>query len=181
MTEQGQQAISLSSNQYGRRLFGFIRKRVRNDEDAEDILQDVWFQLSRVIDSEPIQEISAWLFRVARNRITDKYRKKKTESLPDKVNAEDEEYFGALLMEDAIDAQMKMMHDTFWEELFLALEELPDKQREVFIKNELEEMSFEEIASQTGENIKTLISRKRYAVQYLRERLEELYDEIINE
>jgi RNA polymerase sigma factor (sigma-70 family) len=181
MTEQGSQEISITSKQYGRRLFGFIRGRVRNDEDAEDILQDVWYQLSRVIDVEPIEELSAWLFRVARNRITDSYRKKKTEALPERIYDENEEQMEALLMEESADVQMAMMHETFWEELFIALEELPEKQKEVFIKNELEEMSFEEIARQTGENIKTLISRKRYAVQFLRERLEELYGEIINE
>jgi DNA-directed RNA polymerase specialized sigma24 family protein len=84
-------------------------------------------------------------------------------------------------MEESPDAQMAMMYNTFWEELFAALDDLPQKQREVFIKNELEDMSFEDIARQTGDNIKTLISRKRYAVQFLRERLAELYFEILNE
>jgi RNA polymerase sigma factor (sigma-70 family) len=181
MTEQGQQEISISTKRYGKRLFGFIRGRVRSDEDAEDILQDVWYQLSRVIDAEPIQELSAWLFRVARNRITDSYRKKKTESLPEKNYIENDELMEEPLMVDSADVQMAMMYDVFWEELFIALDELPEKQKEVFIKNELEEMSFEEIAKETGENIKTLISRKRYAVQFLRERLENLYDEIIND
>ena len=86
-----------------------------------------------------------------------------------------------LTMADSADVQMAMMYEAFWDELFIALDELPEKQKEVFIKNELEEMSFDEIARQTGENIKTLISRKHYAVQFLRERLEDLYDEIINE
>jgi len=181
MTEKGQQEISDSSKRYNSRLLGFIRGRVNNSEDAEDILQDVWYQFSRVVDSEPIQEIGAWLYRVARNRITDSYRKKKTESLPENNFTEEEEQIADVLMEESPDAQMAMMHNTFWEELFAALDDLPQKQRDVFIKNELEDMSFEEIARQTGENIKTLISRKRYAVQFLRERLEDLYFEIINE
>jgi RNA polymerase sigma factor (sigma-70 family) len=181
MTEQGQQELAITTQQYGRRLFGFIRGRVRTDEDAEDILQDVWYQLSRVIEAEPIQELGAWLYRVARNRITDSYRKKKTETLPETITDEDYEQFEAILLEESPDIQMQMMKETFWEELFFALDELPVKQKEVFIKNELEEISFEEIARQTGENIKTLISRKRYAVQFLRERLEDIYDEIINE
>jgi RNA polymerase sigma factor (sigma-70 family) len=181
MTDQGQQVISITSKQYGKRLFGFIRGRVRTDEDAEDILQDVWYQLSRVIDAEPIRELSAWLFRVARNRITDSYRKKKTESLPEKDYNKNDEFMEETLMEDSADVQIAMMYEAFWEELFIALDRLPEKQKEVFIKNEIEEMSFEEISKQTGENIKTLISRKRYAVQFLRERLENLYDEIIND
>jgi len=181
MTDQGRQEISLTSKQYGSRLFGFIRRKVRSDEDAEDILQDVWYQLARVIDAEPIQELGAWLYRVARNRITDSYRKQKPEKLPES-NYNDEEGISADIdSKDSFDIQMSMMHDLFWDELFIALDELPEKQKEVFIKNEIEDMTFEEISKQTGENIKTLISRKRYAVQYLRERLEDLYDEIINE
>lgn len=181
MTEQGRQEVSIHSKKYGKRLFGFIRGKVRSDEDAEDILQDVWFQLSRVIETEPIEELSAWLFKVARNRITDSYRKKKTESIPEKVNKEYEVAETDILMEESFDIQMEMMHEAFWDELFIALNELPENQKEVFIKNELEEMTFEEIAKQSGENIKTLISRKGYAVKFLRERLEDIYDEIIYE
>ena len=181
MTENDRQHISSTSKKYGKRLFGFIRGRVRSEADAEDILQDVWYQLSRVIDAEPIEELGAWLFRVARNRITDSYRKKKTVSLPEKINNEFEEMEDEILIEETADVEMAMLHETFWEELFIALDEMPEKQKDVFIKNELQEMSFEEISKQTGENIKTLISRKRYAVKFLRERLEDLYDEIINE
>jgi len=181
MTEQGINEISLTSKQYGKRLLSFIRGKVKSDEDAEDILQDVWYQLSRVIDAEPIQELSAWLYRVARNRITDSYRKKKTEKLPVSKYQEDEDMANEIAEMDSFDIQMAMMHEVFWEELFIALDELPENQKEVFIKNEIQEMTFEEIAKETGVNIKTLISRKRYAVQFLRERLEYLYDEIINE
>ncbi len=180
MTEQAINEISLTSKQYGKRLLSFIRGKVRNDEDAEDILQDVWYQLSRVIDAEPIQEISAWLYRVARNRITDSYRKKKTEKLPVSKYQEDEELANEIVEMDSFDIQMAMMHEVFWDELFIALDELPENQKEVFIKNEIQEMTFEEISRETGVNIKTLISRKRYAVQFLRERLEYLYEEIIN-
>lgn len=181
MTEKGSLEITLTTKKFGKRLFGFIRGKVKSDEDAEDILQDVWYQLSRVIDAEPIGELGAWLYRVARNKITDKYRKKKTEALPERKNEDDEEMTSEIMDTDSFDIQMAMMHDVFWEELFIALDELPEKQKEVFMKNELEEMSFEEISKETGENIKTLISRKRYAVQFLRERLEDIYYEIINE
>lgn len=181
MTERGINEISLTSKQYGKRLLSFIRGKVRNDEDAEDILQDVWYQLSRVIDAEPIQELSAWLYRVARNRITDSYRKKKTEKLPVSKIQEDEDIANEIVEMDSFDIQMAMMHEVFWDELFIALDELPENQKEVFIKNEIQEMTFEEISKETGINIKTLISRKRYAVMFLRERLENLYDEIINE
>src|SRR5664279_3013160 len=166
MTEQGINEISLTSKQYGKRLLSFIRGKVRNDEDAEDILQDVWYQLSRVIDAEPIQELSAWLYKVARNRITDSYRKKKTEKLPLSKFQEDEDMANEIAAMDSFDIQMAMMNEVFWDELFIALDELPENQKEVFIKNEIQEMTFEEISRETGVNIKTLISRKRYAVQF---------------
>jgi RNA polymerase sigma factor (sigma-70 family) len=172
-----QQSIRHAVQNYGKRLFGFIRSRVKNDEDAKDILQDVWFQLSSMIETEPIGQLGAWLFRVSRNRITDKNRKQTTLSLDDMV-FEDED--GELIFQEALFAD-DMMAETefdrayFRETLFKALDELPDKQREVFVLNELEDMTLQQIADRTGESIKTIISRKRYAVAHLRDRLQEFY------
>lgn len=168
--------------EYGKRLFGFIRNRVNTDADAEDILQDVWYQFSRVADTEPIEQLSGWLYRVARNRITDLYRKRTNDSLED-YSYEDEEgelYFKEILLATPDTPETEYLRQMFWEELLNALEELPEAQRNVFIWNELEDQTFQEIADRTGENIKTLISRKRYAVQQLRLRLDTLYREFVN-
>ena len=167
---------------YGKRLFRFIRGRVRNDADAEDVVQDVWYQFSRVMDVEPIEQISAWLFRVARNRLTDLYRRKKEDSLEDYVY-EDEEgelFFKELLLHTPENPDTELLKSTVWEVLFEALDELPEAQRNVFIWNELEDETLQSIADRTGENIKTLISRKRYAVQHLRMRLAHLYEDFLN-
>jgi RNA polymerase sigma factor (sigma-70 family) len=161
---------------------GFIRQRVNTDEDAEDILQDVWFQLSSVPEIEAIEQIGSWLYRVARNRIIDKYRKQKPDSLED-YGYEDEEgefYFKDILLADDGTPETVYMKELFWEQLGIALQELPENQRQVFVWNELEDQTFQEIADRTGENIKTLISRKRYAVQHLRRRLESVYQEFVN-
>lgn len=182
MTDKPNPQIVHTVKEYGKKLFGFIRKRVKSREEAEDILQEVWYQLSNIIDLESIDHLSGWLFRVARNKITDNYRKKKTEPLEEYFVGEAGEDFRIrdLLISDYPTAEDQNLKDMFWEELFLALEELPENQRQVFIRNELEDMTLQEIADQTGENLKTVISRKRYAVQHLRKRLEDLYDDIIN-
>jgi RNA polymerase sigma factor (sigma-70 family) len=167
---------------YGKQLLGFIRQRVNTDEDAEDILQDVWYQLSTVPEIEAIEQMSSWLYRVARNRIIDKYRKQKPESLEDH-GYEDEDgefHFKDILLADDNTPETAYLKDLFWEQLNIALDELPENQRQVFIWNELEDQTFQEIADRTGENIKTLISRKRYAVRHLRERLESVYREFVN-
>jgi RNA polymerase sigma factor (sigma-70 family) len=167
---------------YGKQLMGFIRQRVNTDQDAEDILQDVWFQLSSVPELEAIEQIGSWLYRVARNRITDKYRKKKTESL-EEHGYEDEDgafVFKEILLTDDQNPETVYLRELFWEQLTVALDELPENQRQVFIWNELEDQTFQEISDRTGENIKTLISRKRYAVQHLRRRLETLYKDFVN-
>lgn len=182
MTDQPKQNIIQAVRDYGKRLFYFIRGRVNTDEDAEDILQDVWYRFSSVITSEPIQETSAWLFRVARNRIIDKYRKQQPVSLEDEMDHEDGEsdiHFREILISEDPTPETEQLRDLFWEELFSALEELPEDQRQVFIWNELEEIPFNEISELTGEKVNTLISRKRYAVLHLRKRLEQLYKEII--
>lgn len=167
--------------QYGKQLFGFIRSRVRTNEDAEDILQDVWYQFTRVSEVEQIEQLGSWLYRVARNRITDSARKQKAETLSDVSVDEDDEdgSFLESLMADTNTPETEHLRQLFWEEVLAALEELPAAQREVFVWNELEDLTFQEISDMTGDNIKTLISRKRYAVQYLRKRLATLHDEIL--
>ncbi|MEO7211652.1 sigma-70 family RNA polymerase sigma factor [Mucilaginibacter sp.] len=168
---------------YGKSLLGFIRKRVKNDADAEDILQDVWYQFSNVVNSEPIEQTSAWLYRVARNKILDKH-KKHTETLLDDMlgndarDDDDAPDFSDILLTEARTPETEYVRNLFWEQLFLALDELPELQRQVFIWHELDDVPFEEIAKRTGENINTLVSRKRYAVLHLRKRLKQLYDEI---
>ena len=179
---QGSQNVIETVKEYGKRLFGFIRNRVSTNEDAEDILQDVWYQLTQ-LDTSPVEQLGAWLYRVAQNKIIDRYRKQKPDSLED-LTFEDEEgsisFKEILLSDENEDPEKVYLKKMFWEELLAALSELPEPQRKVFVLNELEYKTFQEIADETGENIKTLISRKRYAVLYLRERLRALYEEIIN-
>jgi RNA polymerase sigma factor (sigma-70 family) len=179
---QSGQYVKQTVNDYGKRLFSFIRNRVNTNEDAEDILQDVWYQLS-IINSGSIEQLGAWLYRVAQNKIIDRYRKQKPEAMED-FSYEDEEgeisFKEILLQDEEDDVELKYLKKLFWEELFTALGELPEAQRKVFVLNELEDKTFQEIADETGDNIKTLISRKRYAVFYLRERLSILYKEIVN-
>jgi RNA polymerase sigma factor (sigma-70 family) len=177
MTQQ-KESILYAVNKYGKRLYRFIRSRVKTDEDAEDILQDVWYQLSSIIDGEPIEQLSSWLFRVSKNKIIDKSRKQKPLSIEDFIY-EDED--GELVFPEALLTETSNpeteAEKAYFMELFLeALSELPEKQRQVFVWNEMEDITLQEIADKTGENIKTIISRKRYAVAQLRERLEDLYD-----
>ena len=177
-----QQNIIQTIKDYGSKLFGFIRSRVGTEEDAEDILQDVWFQLSILPEVEAIDSVSGWLYRVAKNKIIDRSRKKQTRSLEDLTYEEDGEnfYMPEMFLADDHTPETEHLRQLFWEELFAALEELPEKQRNVFVLNELEDMTLQQIADKEGENLKTIISRKRYAVQHLRSRLENLYKEIVN-
>ncbi|MBX9782719.1 MAG: sigma-70 family RNA polymerase sigma factor [Chitinophagaceae bacterium] len=179
---QQKQNIIQTVKEYGARLFGFIRTRVDTDEDAEDILQDVWYQLSNVPELGAIESISGWLYRVAKNKIIDRSRKKKQDSLEELsiTNEEGELFLPGLWMSSNDDPSTEELKKLFWEELVAALDELPENQRNVFIWNELEEMTLQQIADKEKENLKTIISRKRYAVQHLRKRLENLYHEFIN-
>lgn len=180
MAGTGQNIIQAIKN-YGSQLFGFIRSRVGTNEEAEDILQDVWMQLSRQPEVEAMESIRGWLYRVARNRITDNYRKRKTWLIEDAgYTDEDGEFHLPEFVDANADPETEYLREMFREALFAALDELPDNQRRVFEKNELEDMTLQEIADEEGENIKTITSRKRYAVQHLRKRLEVLYDEIVN-
>lgn len=171
-----------------KRLLDFIRQRVNSEEDAEDILQDVFYQLVNAYRMmEPIEKVTSWLFTVARNRITDLYRKKKTETfsnlLPVSDEGNEEEtpgYFLDELMQDVSETpEAQYMRSLVWDSLNAALAELPAEQSEVFNLHELEGMSFKEISLQTGQPVNTLLSRKRYAVLHLRERLQTLYDELL--
>lgn len=166
------------------RLLGFIRKRVDREEDVRDIAQDVYYQLTVGFnDIRSVASLTSWLFTVARNRITDHFRKKKTEAFSDRfVNSRDED--GAPLMLEEIlpsltrSPEDEYMRGVIWETIEACLDRLPEAQREVFVMNEFEDKSFKEISAITGEGINTLLSRKRYAVTYLREQLRELYTEI---
>jgi len=182
MADKPRQNIIETVQHYSKGLFSFIRGRVKSDADAEDILQDVWYQLSNAVNADDIEQMSGWLFRVARNKITDLYRKKTPESLDD-LNFENEDgefNFSDILLADDDTPETAYLKELFWQELFVALEELPKNQRDVFVWNELEDMTLQQIADKTGEKLKTIISRKGYAVKYLRTRLETLYQEFIN-
>ncbi len=180
VTDQPKQNIIQAVRNYGKRLFYFIRGRVDTDEDAEDILQDVWYQFSNIMTSEPIEQTSAWLYRVARNRIIDKYRRMEPDSLDEMLtgNEESEFNFREILLANDANPETENLRNLFWEQLFAALDELPVEQKQVFVLNELEDVSFNEISERTGEKINTLISRKRYAVLHLRKRLEQLRKDI---
>ncbi|HTX17491.1 MAG TPA: RNA polymerase sigma factor [Bacteroidota bacterium] len=165
-----------------KRLLDFIRRRVRNQSDAEDILQDVFYQLVTSYSvTEPIEKLTSWLFTVARNKIIDWYRKRRPESLPAAAGDPD----SPLNLEEILfDPRQKpdevYARSLVWTELAEALDDLPEEQKDVFVMHELEGRSFKEIAEITGEPINTLLSRKRYAVQYLRGELQELYSEMEN-
>jgi RNA polymerase sigma factor (sigma-70 family) len=183
MALEQDQRISEVVNREQSRLRNFIRRRVMDPRDAEDILQDVFYQLmeaNRLL--LPIEHVTGWLFRVARNRITDLFRKKKPESFSDTAVADVD---GELLhLEDLLpspDAGPEALYarNMLLDELELALEELPEEQREVFVAHELEGRSFKEMAAETGLSVNTLLSRKRYAVLHLRERLQSIYDEFM--
>jgi len=167
------------------RLRNFIRRRVPDPRDAEDILQDVFYELveaNRLL--MPIEHVTGWLFRVARNRITDLFRKKKPEIFSDAAGAPGQDEDEQLLkLEDLLpspDAGPEALYarNVLLDELELAVDELPKEQRDVFVAHELEGRSFKEMAAETGVSMNTLLSRKRYAVLRLRERLQRIYDEL---
>jgi len=163
------------------RLRNFIRRRVLDPSDAEDILQDVFYALveaNRLL--VPIEHVTGWLFRVARNRITDLFRKNTPEPFSDVVVSSDEEErlrFEDLLPSPDAGPEAVYARRVLLEELETAIDELPDEQRMVFVAHELEGRSFREMAAETGVSVNTLLSRKRYAVLHLRERLQDIYDE----
>lgn len=168
--------------QYEGVLTGFIRSRISSIEEAEDILQEVWYQFSKQVRKQPIQHIKAWLFQVARNKIIDSYRKKSMDWLEEYLYEADEEgLLQEVLWETEESPEVAYLQEQFWEELYDALEALPEKQREVFVLNELEGITLREIAESRGENLKTIISRKGYAMRHLRDRLELIFEEFVGE
>ncbi len=180
MTES-KRPISEIVAEEGARLRSFIRRRVPDPADAEDIAQEVFYELVEANHLlMPIEHVTGWLFRVARNRITDLFRKKKPESFSDTA-VEDED--GELLrIEELLPApgagpEALYARSVLLDELELALDELPEEQREVFVAHEIDGRSFKEISAETGVSVNTLLSRKHYAVLHLRERLRNIYDE----
>ena len=185
MSPEQRRDIELAYKKDSKRLLQFIRNRIPNDEEAKDILHDVFSQLISVVDDiRTIENITSWLFTVTRNKIIDRSRKKKPDLFSDKEiqtsgNGDDD----VLMLEDILpaftdDPEEEMMHSLIMEAIDHALMELPEEQRDVFILHEFEQMSFKEIVELTGERINTLISRKHYAVLYLREYLQDLYNQL---
>jgi RNA polymerase sigma factor (sigma-70 family) len=182
MTPEQDQRIEDTIEREQSRLRNFIRKRVADPLDVEDILQDVFYKLveaNRLL--MPIDHVTGWLFRVARNRIIDLFRKAKTETLGEAFTGRDED--DELHIEDMLPSpdagpEAQYARNVLLEELQLAIDELPAEQRDVFVAHEVEGRSFEEIAGETGVSINTLLSRKRYAVLRLRRRLQSIYDEL---
>ena len=181
MTVEQDQRIAEVVTREQSRLRNFIRRRVPDPFDAEDILQDVFYRLveaNRLL--MPIEHVTGWLFRVARNRITDLFRKKKPESFSDTavMNEDDERLrFEDLLPSHDAGPEALYARNVLLDELELAVDELPEEQRDVFVAHELEGRSFKEMAAETGVSVNTLLSRKRYAVLHLRDRLQSIYDE----
>lgn len=184
MTEQDRQLSGIIAEE-GSRLRNFIRKRVPNEADAEDLLQEVFFEVIEAYRlMEPVQQWSAWMFQVARNRIIDLFRKKRQGALgndPAALSGEGE----TLRLEDVLPSPDAGPAEAYartvlLDELEEALDELPEEQRDVFIAHEIEGYSFKEIASRTGVSVNTLLSRKHYAVVHLRRRLQAIYDEFVN-
>jgi RNA polymerase sigma factor (sigma-70 family) len=179
MTEQDRRIAEIFARERSR-LRNFIRRRVPDPSDAEDIVQEVFYKLveaNRLL--MPIEHVTGWLFRVARNRITDIFRKKQPDSFTDVAVDQNGEM---LQIEDLLPSpdsgpEALYFRHVLIDELELALDELPDEQREAFVAYELEGRSFKEMAAETGVSVNTLLSRKRYALLYLRERLRSIYDE----
>jgi RNA polymerase sigma factor (sigma-70 family) len=182
MAAVGNKNITQTIKAISKRLFGFIKQRVANTEDAEDILQEVLYQFAG--NTQPIEQVSAWLYKVARNKITDSYRKQKLpladDVLPGKENDENNFDWREIMLPADGNPETEYLRNLFWEELQLALDELPQEQRSVFIQHEIDNIPFKDIAEQTGVSVATLISRKRYAILHLRNRLEVLKNELLN-
>jgi RNA polymerase sigma factor (sigma-70 family) len=178
MAEQDKRITETISRERGR-LRNFIRRRVPDVNEAEDILQDVFFEYVEAYRlPETIEQVGAWLFRVARNRIIDRFRKKREVQLPEASDdAEDEHWLAEVLPSPDAGPEAAYARGVLLEELLAALEELPKEQRDVFIAHELDGRSFKEMAAESGVSANTLLARKRYAVLHLRTRLQTIYDE----
>ncbi|MGA7749996.1 MAG: sigma-70 family RNA polymerase sigma factor [Gallionella sp.] len=178
MAEQDKRIAETVSRERGR-LGNFIRRRVPDASEAEDILQDVFYEFVAAYRlPEPIEQVGAWLFRVARNRIIDRFRKKKEEPLSEVSGDADEGiWLDEVLPSADAGPEAAYARAVLLEELYAALAELPKDQRAVFIAHELDGRSFKELAAESGVGVNTLLARKRYAVLHLRARLQTIYDE----
>jgi RNA polymerase sigma factor (sigma-70 family) len=166
-----------------KKFLGFIRQRVRTQEEAEDILQDVFANVLNASQhvSKPIENTASWVFTAVRNRIIDSYRKKRAETFSDMIApGHNDDYanesYESYISDLTTNPEDELMRKTIWESVMAGLDELPSEQRDVFVQNEFEGVPFRQIADETGVNINTLLARKRYAVLHLRKRLQELYD-----
>jgi RNA polymerase sigma factor (sigma-70 family) len=178
MAEQDKRIAETVTRERGR-LGNFIRRRVPDASEAEDILQDVFYEFVEAYRlPEPIEQVGAWLFRVARNRIIDRFRKKKEEALPEVSDDADERtWLDEVLPSADAGPEAAYARQVLMEELYAALDELPGDQRSIFIAHELDGRSFKEIAEESGVGVNTLLARKRYAVMHLRAKLKDIYDE----
>ena len=177
MAEQDKRITETVARESGR-LKNFIRQQVPDQSETEDILQDVFFEFVEAYRlPEPIEQVGAWLYRVARNRIIDRFRKKKEEPLPEVTDEDDEHWLENVLPSHDSGAEASYTRKVLLEEIYAALGELPEEQRTVFIAHELEGRSFKDLAEESGVVVNTLLARKRYAVMHLRARLQTIYDE----
>src|SRR5260370_673692 len=178
ITAEQDRRISEAIEREQSRLRNFIRKRVPGEGDVEDILQDVFFELVEAYRvMKHVEQVGGWLFRVARNRITDFFRKKKPEALDDAVTDGEAFALEDLLPSPEAGPEAAYARSVLLEELDAALDELPEEQRNVFVAHEIQGRSFKELAKETGLSVNTLLSRKHYAVLHLREHLQAIYDE----
>jgi RNA polymerase sigma factor (sigma-70 family) len=181
-----QRDVTQIVKEYQSRLKNFIRRRVSSGEDAEDILQEVFYQLAKMDSlSRPVENVAAWLYRVARNQIINHGMKKREETPPVWQSDEDDDVvpqdFAEILFDSDVSPETEYLRSLVWDELNAALAALPDEQRDVFEKTELFGMSMKDVAEEVGIPLNTALSRKRYAVLYLRERLRDLYLDVITE
>ena len=186
LSEEQQHTIRETVLKEQKRLMNFIRQQVPTEEDAEDVLQDVFYQFTQGFDTiESIDKATSWLFRVARNRITDLFRKKKPVTFstiqPEQKDSEEKTLMLEDILPDLSNAPDALyLRSLVWEAIQEAIDALPEKQRQVFVLHEFEDKSFKDISEITGASVNTLLSRKRYAILFLRERLQDLYDELVN-
>jgi len=177
-------SVAKTFTEYRERLLKFIRSRVRAMEDAEDIAQDVFYQFARMDElANPIEQTAAWLYRAARNRIIDSYKKKKDVPFSDLVDDDDSgdddlSDFIDILSADEATPESEALRSFVWDAIKTAVDELPQAQREIFVQTEFEGLAVKEIAEKTGVAVNTLLSRKHYAVKHLRERLSEIYADL---
>jgi RNA polymerase sigma factor (sigma-70 family) len=169
---------------FRKKLLSFIRSRISSEEDAKDLLQDVFLRFLQTEEKITIEQVSAWLYKVTKNRITDYRRKIREEKLPSITKQTDDQnvFFKEItdiLIEKDANPDQQYLRNLIWEEIEQAMDELPEEQRNVFEETEINGKSYKEIASATGISVKTLLSRKHYAVLYLRGRLKEIYESVL--